>query len=722
VKIHHTNLGNVWSYYDHMGAGNIRVANGQRVTQGQFIGYIGSDQAGGTPHVHFAVNVTTTGNETNTNVDPSPYLNVDVSYPRPPNWGAPITTNCPNQPLPDTDGDGIPDSADSCANEAEDLDGFQDSEGCPEPDFDVEYQEGIRADFNGDGRSDLFHACCADYADLWFGQADGSLVHGNLLQPGSGYGVQQGTWRVGDFNGDGRSDLVHLCCADYADLWFGQADGSFVHGNLLQPGSGYGLQPGTWRVGDFNGDGRSDLFHACCAEYGHVWFGQADGTMVQTQFLSPGSGYGMQNGNWRVGDFNGDGRSDLAHLCCADYADLWFGQADSSFVHGNLLQPGSGYALQPGMWRIGDFNGDGRSDLFHACCAEYGHVWFGQADGTMVQTQFLSPGSGYGMQNGNWRVGDFNGDGRSDLVHLCCADYTELWFGQANGAFSHGQLLSPGSGYGMRPGSWRVSDVNGDGMSDLFHICCGDYGELWFGQGNGTFADGQFMGPGSGYGMQAGRWFAGDYTGDRDGDTWLDAVDNCLTIRNIDQADFDGDQSGNACDTDDDNDGIADANELTYDSDPLNAASMPEGPAADAALSRNTCDGLNNDLDVAVDEGFTNTDGDTQSDCVDQDDDADACPDSQEAQTAVGSELTGGRRDPLNANDYFNPSHDGKNRIDDVLAVVDAYFIDAGNPAYNADTDRTLVGPNAWNLGPPNGLQRIDDVVNIVKQYFHDCG
>ncbi len=55
------------------------------------------------------------------------------------------------------------------------------------------------------------------------------------------------------------------------------------------------------------------------------------------------------------------------------------------------------------------------------------------------------------------------------------------------------------------------------------------------------------------------------------------------------------------------------------------------------------------------------------------------------------------------------------------LPSVDAYFIDASNPAYNPDTDRTALGPNAWNLGPPNGLQRVDDILAQVKQYFHDC-
>jgi hypothetical protein len=112
------------------------------------------------------------------------------------------------------------------------------------------------------------------------------------------------------------------------------------------------------------------------------------------------------------------------------------------------------------------------------------------------------------------------------------------------------------------------------------------------------------------------------------------------------------------------------------------------------------------------------------------DTDGDGCSDVLERATPVGSETGGGVRDAKNPNDYFNPSHDKKNRVDDILLVVNQYFDDDndGSPGlppyvagYNPDTDRTLLGPNAWNLGPPNGLQRVDDILNQVKQYFHDC-
>jgi hypothetical protein len=115
---------------------------------------------------------------------------------------------------------------------------------------------------------------------------------------------------------------------------------------------------------------------------------------------------------------------------------------------------------------------------------------------------------------------------------------------------------------------------------------------------------------------------------------------------------------------------------------------------------------------------------------VSNDADGDGCPNVKEQQTAVGSELTGGRRNYLNPNDYFNPSGDGLNRIDDIVLVLNQYYDDDadGNPGlppyapgYNPDTDRTVVGPNLWNLGPPNGLQRVDDIVSAINQYYHDC-
>ncbi len=102
------------------------------------------------------------------------------------------------------------------------------------------------------------------------------------------------------------------------------------------------------------------------------------------------------------------------------------------------------------------------------------------------------------------------------------------------------------------------------------------------------------------------------------------------------------------------------------------------------------------------------------------DTDGDGCPDADENGP---DERLGGRRDYLNPWDYFNPTNDGRNRVDDILAVVDHYFLREGEPGYDGGKyDRSLVGPDEWNLGPPDGQVLVDDILHAVYSYFHDCG
>src|SRR3989338_3910215 len=108
-----------------------------------------------------------------------------------------------------------------------------------------------------------------------------------------------------------------------------------------------------------------------------------------------------------------------------------------------------------------------------------------------------------------------------------------------------------------------------------------------------------------------------------------DGIDNNLDGQ-IDEGfpDTDADGQADCVDLDDDGDGYSDAVEIVAGSDPLNPASTPE-----------VCDGIDNNLDGQIDEGFPDTDADGQADCVDLDDDGDGYSDAVEI--AAGS-------DPLN--------------------------------------------------------------------------
>ena len=103
---------------------------------------------------------------------------------------------------------------------------------------------------------------------------------------------------------------------------------------------------------------------------------------------------------------------------------------------------------------------------------------------------------------------------------------------------------------------------------------------------------------------------------DKDGDGIPDGLDNCPGKFNPQQTDSDFDSLGNVCDQDDDNDLTPDE----LDCSPLNAAVHPN--------AEELCDGLDNDCNFIVDEGFPDTDFDGWKDCTDSDDDNDGVLDT----------------------------------------------------------------------------------------------
>jgi hypothetical protein len=269
-------------------------------------------------------------------------------------------------------------------------------------------------DFDGDGHLDLVIRPANNNGDIrvLLMKADGT--YNQCVAPGDN------TWQiygVGDFDADGRSDLVWRRSDDTGEprIWYMGADGH------VRPGGDVGLpvlQSG-WRifgVGDFNGDGRADLVVAPARADdpggARIWL-QKDGTVTPVTLANSAPGWRI-NG---VGDLNGDGRSDVVWRRADDTGEarIWLLHNGVAFADQGV--PYDGFAGGNGwhIYGVGDFNGDGTADLLWRRPNDIGEprVWLIK-DGQLVVDRGLP-----WVAEPGWRImatGDFDGNGRADLV------------------------------------------------------------------------------------------------------------------------------------------------------------------------------------------------------------------------------------------------------------------------------------------------------------------
>ena len=267
-----------------------------------------------------------------------------------------------------------------------------------------------------------------------------------------------------DFNGDGRADLVwesdvEAQTAGVVGVMLGNGDGTFQA--AIETAIPYG---GDLAVGDFNGDGRADLAvtNGSNGVYSTVsiLLGNGDGT-----FQTPAV-YQLPTlpASVRVGDFNGDGRSDIAILSQPNTSpngmvSVMLSNSDGSLqpsVNTNVPGPVTGFVT-------GDFNGDGRLDIAvdegtaEIATGQSLYILYGNGDGTM-QAPVLQSTPLYDCL----AAADFNRDGRTDLVglHVPNSEATQalgVSLGQAapQGSLTATAVLNAASYQpGIEAGSW----------------------------------------------------------------------------------------------------------------------------------------------------------------------------------------------------------------------------------------------------------------------------
>ncbi|MCE9631748.1 MAG: FG-GAP-like repeat-containing protein [Planctomycetia bacterium] len=263
---------------------------------------------------------------------------------------------------------------------------------------------------------------------------------------------------AGDFNGDGRGDVATR--AANGGWWV-----------TLTPASGPAAAPTLWAtqrtdvtwqfptVGDFNADGRADI--AIRNATSGIWrvLTSTGSAFTASQFGTWSSSTPWQN--VVGGDFNADGRTDLVGQRTSDGA--WW----VSLSTGSAFTTSSWAVLRTNVaWQFataGDFNGDGKSDV--AVRNGTSGIWWilASTGSTFTKSSFGTWPSDMPWQN--VVSGDFNADGRADLAGQRTSDGA-WWVSLSTGT----SFITSTWGVLRTTVPWQfatVGDFNGDGKSDI---------------------------------------------------------------------------------------------------------------------------------------------------------------------------------------------------------------------------------------------------------------
>lgn len=289
---------------------------------------------------------------------------------------------------------------------------------------------GARNDVDADGNSDLlFQNDGLRQFNYRIMSGAETLRSRTFSDPGAGYNAVA----TGDVNGDRKVDLFWTSDARDIILWAGNGNGfaSFPAGSFA---AGW-ILVGS---GDVDADGRFDLlFHNAATRQFHYRIMRGTAVLRSKTINGVGAGYTVG----AIGDFNGDGRTDVVWTSPARDLYMWIGDG-TNFSSARVTDD------YPAGWALsgaGDIDGDGRSDLLFRNPSTREFAYRIMNGRSLVRSKRI------GGTTAGYRIattGDFNGDGKLDIVWTNDARNLFLWTG--NGTTFTGATM------GTYPEGWTV--------------------------------------------------------------------------------------------------------------------------------------------------------------------------------------------------------------------------------------------------------------------------
>jgi subtilisin family serine protease len=355
-------------------------------------------------------------------------------------------------------------------------------------------------DVNNDGRADMILSRGVNGKrafTVYLGKNTGGFAEPITTQSTRNF-VYSDPAFVGDFNGDDKTDvLIHWVNGQCRQLlvYIGKGDGTFFEGANLSSVRGHdpSTYPTDFFVADVNGDNRDDFVVHYRSLAGKRRIMVYKGTTASPYLIDATTDAMTGNDDYYyedpvfMGDFNGDGRDDLL-VHWRNSLDqrqflIYKGEADGTFEQGQEKTTTQYHTPEDRPYRflITDINNDGCDDFIVHWKDDSGdrcnYVYSGS---TLTGNSYLISGINALTSSNDYIetdpvfVGDFNGDGYSDMLvhwknHSTNKRQLLLYTGKSDRTYNTGTNYPTSNAHdpATYAGSFYVADVDGDGKDDF---------------------------------------------------------------------------------------------------------------------------------------------------------------------------------------------------------------------------------------------------------------
>ncbi|PBQ32256.1 hypothetical protein CNR22_10895 [Sphingobacteriaceae bacterium] len=279
--------------------------------------------------------------------------------------------------------------------------------------------------------------------------------------------------KTGDFNSDGKPDVFALCHSDSIFYLNGTGNGS------LNAAVSFSLpyEPTALLINDFNSDGKNDLVVTSNVTPSvSILFGNGTGGFSSINHYS----LALPATQLVSGDFNNNGTLDI-YLITGGNSYFMKGSGTGGFT----ITPT--FSLDCGSLKVEDINSDNKLDLVYSdltsskLCVRMGNGNFTFSSVTTYSVNKIKGGSSI-TAVGPVEIADFNKDGNKDIAVLSDDMNISVFLGAANGVFSNSATYTLNStGFYLIVFNLIAADISGDGKQDIV-VLAGDMGQTYLGE------------------------------------------------------------------------------------------------------------------------------------------------------------------------------------------------------------------------------------------------